>query len=113
VLFLVNLAGYNQVLFEDISKNRMHESLELFESVAQNELFADTPIFLFLNKKDIFETQILEVDMKGTFPEYEGGTNLANALDFTTKLFQVGVITLASRFLRLFQSLVAYAIKFS
>ena len=36
ILFIVNLAGYDQVLFEDTAKNRMLEELELFEQVCSN-----------------------------------------------------------------------------
>jgi GTPase SAR1 family protein len=67
ILFIVNLAGYNQVLFEDNSKNRIEEELELFEKVAHNPIFAETPIFLFLNKKDLFESMIKETDLKVIF----------------------------------------------
>merc|ERR1712137_983524 len=51
ILFIVSLAGYNQVLFEDASMNRMEESLTLFENTVKNDLFRHTPIFVFLNKK--------------------------------------------------------------
>lgn len=47
-----------QVLFEDNSVNRMQESLELFTEVAGNPIFEKTPIFVFLNKKDLFEEMI-------------------------------------------------------
>jgi len=88
ILFIVNLAGYNQVLFEDSNKNRMIEELELFEKVTHNEVFANTPIFLFLNKKDLFEAMVLEVDMKKTFADYEGGKNLKAALDYIQDQFK-------------------------
>ncbi len=67
-MFIVNLAGYNQVLFEDQRKNRMAEELELFSTITHNPLFADTPIMLFLNKKDLFETMIQQVSLKKAFP---------------------------------------------
>jgi len=82
ILFCVNLAGYNQVLFEDNTKNRMVEEFELFQKVVHNSIFETTPIFLFLNKKDIFETMIMEVDLKHNFPTYEGGKDLGHALDY-------------------------------
>jgi GTPase SAR1 family protein len=88
VLFCDNLAGYNQVLFEDSTKNRMHESLELFNKVTYNKIFEQTPIFLFLNKKDLFEHMIKEVDMQVAFPEYKGGKDLNAALDFIKTQFQ-------------------------
>jgi hypothetical protein len=58
ILFIDNLAGYNQVMFEDVNKNRMHESLELFNKVTYMPLFKDTPMFLFLNKRDLFERSV-------------------------------------------------------
>lgn len=82
ILFIVNLAGFNQVLFEDIAKNRMFEELELFEQIVNNQLFASVPIFLFLNKKDLFEQMITEIDMKKTFAEYEGGKAMDPALSY-------------------------------
>jgi GTPase SAR1 family protein len=88
VLFIDNLAGYNQVLFEDSTKNRMHESLELFNKVTYNKIFESTPIFLFLNKKDLFEAMIKEVDMNVAFPEYKGGKDLNNALEFIQTQFK-------------------------
>jgi len=88
VLFIVNLAGYDQVLFEDNSKNRMVEELELFQKVTHNKIFETTPIFLFLNKKDLFEVMIQKVDMKSRFPDYDGGKNLRAALDFVQRKFE-------------------------
>lgn len=88
ILFIVNLAGYNQVLFEDSAKNRMMEELELFEKIVHNEMFAQTPIFLFLNKKDLFESMVTEVDMKRTFADYGGGKNLPAALEYIESQFK-------------------------
>jgi len=88
ILFIVNLAGYNQVLFEDSSVNRMAEELELFEKTTHNEIFASTPIFLFLNKKDLFESMVTEVDMSRTFSDYTGGKNLQAALEYIENQFR-------------------------
>jgi len=88
VLFIVNLAGWDQVLFEDASKNRMEEAIELFEKVAHNKIFEKTPVFLFLNKKDIFEKQIQEKDLKTRFPDYDGGKALRPALEYILQQFK-------------------------
>jgi len=88
IVFIESLAAYNQVLFEDGSKNRMIESLELFKDISNRPAFKDTPLFLFLNKKDLFETMCLETDLKVCFPEYEGGKNVQNALAFVEKKFR-------------------------
>lgn len=50
----------------------MKESLALFAEVVKNPLFKNTPIFVFLNKKDLFEEMIPKYPLKNCFPEYEG-----------------------------------------
>jgi len=88
ILFLVSLAGYDQVMFEDSTKNRMHEELELFATVTHNEIFKNTPIFLLLNKKDLFETMIQQKDLSSCFPEYVGGKDVKAALEFVKEKFR-------------------------
>lgn len=90
ILFIVNLAGFNQCLFEDSAKNRMLEELELFQQISNNQLFENTPIFLFLNKVDLFETMIMgeRVDMRRTFSDYDGGRALQPALAYIMELFR-------------------------
>lgn len=51
VLFVVNLSGYDNVLFEDETKNRMMEEMDLFKSVAQYNIFAKTPFYIIYTKK--------------------------------------------------------------
>jgi len=87
LVFVVSLAGYNQVMFEDASNNRMSEALNLFTTIVNNPLFQQTPIFLFLNKKDLFEKMIKEVSLSKVFPEYTGGPDTNAALEFLKKEF--------------------------
>lgn len=88
IIFLEGLSGYNQVLFEDNSVNRMHESLNLFDEVLKNPLFKDTPVFLFLNKKDLFEEMIPKYPLSKCFPDYEGPAGeMKPALDFIQEKF--------------------------
>lgn len=44
-------------MFEDSRVNIMNESLAVFEDIVKNPLFKSTPIYVFLNKKDIFEVR--------------------------------------------------------
>ena len=44
-----------QFLEEDATRNRMLESLLLFEAIINLRSFAKTPIILFLNKNDQFQ----------------------------------------------------------
>lgn len=87
ILFIVNLAGYNQVLFEDSKKNRLEESVDLFKDITNNPTFKETPIFLFLNKKDLFETMIQETDLSVCYPEYKGGKDVQAAIKYVSEIF--------------------------
>ncbi|KAI6077554.1 Guanine nucleotide binding protein alpha O [Aix galericulata] len=53
-------------------RNRMHESLMLFDSICNNKFFIDTSIILFLNKKDLFAEKIKKSPLTICFPEYTG-----------------------------------------
>lgn len=53
-------------------QNRMHESLQLFNSICNHKCFATTSIVLFLNKKDLFKEKITKVHLNICFPEYNG-----------------------------------------
>jgi len=74
LLFIVNLNGYNSVLYEDNSVNRMQECFNLFKQTANNEIFKDTPIFLLFNKKDLFEEKIRieSINICEEFSDYTG-----------------------------------------
>ncbi|XP_062276020.1 guanine nucleotide-binding protein G(o) subunit alpha-like isoform X2 [Scomber scombrus] len=72
IIFCVALSGYDQVLHEDETTNRMHESLKLFDSICNNKWFKDTSIILFLNKMDLFEKKISKSPLSICFPEYTG-----------------------------------------
>lgn len=88
LLFVVNLAGYDQVMFEDPTQNRMKESLNLFGQICNNPVFSSTPIFLCLNKKDIFEQMIQSTSLEKCFPEYKGGNDVNTAMEFIKGQFQ-------------------------
>ena len=72
IIFCVAMSEYDQVLHEDETTNRMHESLKLFDSICNNKWFTDTSIILFLNKKDLFEEKIKKSPLTICFPEYSG-----------------------------------------
>ncbi|KAJ7712160.1 guanine nucleotide binding protein, alpha subunit [Mycena olivaceomarginata] len=63
---------YDQVLLEE--KERMRESLVLFESVVNSRWFLRTSIILFLNK--------IDVPLERYFPEYTGGPDVNKAAKY-------------------------------
>eukprot|EP00954_Amorphochlora_amoebiformis_P026580 1380206-Amorphochlora_amoeboformis.AAC.1 len=105
IIFLVNLAGYDQVLFEDKDRNRMAEALEVFGQITgwkdeskrsvqkKNvihgvDVFKNVPIYLLLNKKDIFEVMIKKNPLSKTFPDFKGGSKSDEALNFIKQKFK-------------------------
>ncbi|TKS89573.1 Guanine nucleotide-binding protein subunit alpha-13 [Collichthys lucidus] len=72
ILFLVSSSEYDQVLMEDRQTNRLRESLNIFETIVNNRVFANVSIILFLNKTDLLEEKVKSVPLKDYFPEYTG-----------------------------------------
>jgi len=67
VLFLASLSAYDQRLYEDDSKNRMEEALDLFKQICNSRWFKETAMILFLNKTDIFAKKIQETPLTVCF----------------------------------------------
>jgi hypothetical protein len=84
LLFMASLSEYNQVLAEDRTRNRMRESLNLFEAMISLPWFRSIPVILFLNKVDLFEAKIKQIDLGVYFPRYTEGHNFERALQFIT-----------------------------
>ncbi|KAI9139092.1 guanine nucleotide binding protein, alpha subunit [Paraphysoderma sedebokerense] len=90
IIFVVNLAGYNMVLFEDPTQNRMKECFNLFKQTVNNEVFANTPLYLLFNKKDLFEKKIRKepITVCECFTDYKGTGEIKDALDYIDDLFR-------------------------
>jgi GTPase SAR1 family protein len=74
VIFVAALSEYDQFMFEDPTKNRMMEALELFDSICNNVYFLESSMILFLNKKDLFAEKIKTKHIRDTpeFADYTG-----------------------------------------
>ena len=88
VLFIASMSEYDQKLNEDSEKNRMHESVSLFETICASPWFKKMPMILFLNKKDLFEDKIQRSLLSNHFPSFQGGTNKCEAQEFISDLFE-------------------------
>jgi GTPase SAR1 family protein len=90
VLFITSMSEFDQNLYEDDKKNRMVESIELFEEIVQLEHFKKTPIIIFFNKYDLFKEKIKTVNPSVVFPEYKDGCDEEKAKAFIkSKYMQV------------------------
>jgi len=73
IMFVTSLTAYAENLYEDSTQNNMVESLALFENLANSKWFQSTPILLFFNKRDVFQTvfvdQKIPLNVSGYFTE--------------------------------------------
>jgi guanine nucleotide-binding protein subunit alpha len=87
IIFFVAMSEYDMTLYEDLSVNRMNESLKLFEEVCNSVWFDTVDVILFLNKKDIFEEKISHSPLKKYFPDYTGDDEYYDASLFISEKF--------------------------
>jgi guanine nucleotide-binding protein subunit alpha len=80
LFYIASLSEYDQQLPEARERNRLSESLALFESLLSQRWFERVPVILFLNKYDLFVLKAREVDLGDSFPEYAGGLDEVAAL---------------------------------
>ena len=88
IFWVSNLAGYDKVLFEDKTINRMHEDIDLFKETLKAPTFKATPVFLFFNKKDLFDLALQSSNIDLCFPEYKGKQEPDEAQDFIAQQFR-------------------------
>ncbi|KAJ7512413.1 guanine nucleotide binding protein, alpha subunit [Mycena galericulata] len=58
IIFLAPISGFDQVLSEDRTINRLEDSVLLWKAVCSNKLLAGVDLVLFLNKCDILERKL-------------------------------------------------------
>lgn len=110
IVFVVNLNGYNRVLYEDRSHDRLKEDLELFDEVINLKVLEKSDFCIFFNQRDLFRKKIEgssdEIDiclpppliqivrgylggspLSRLFPEYQGGPDYDKALAFIQEKF--------------------------
>jgi len=77
VIYVAALSEYDQMLAEATKVNRMKEALNLFGSIANHHAFNNSPILLFLNKKDLFLQKLLIVSIQDQkdFADYSGSSS--------------------------------------
>ena len=58
IMYLASLTDYDQPVEEQPDKNAMEESVQIFASLIKSQWFRKSPVLLYLNKKDRFESKI-------------------------------------------------------
>lgn len=85
LLFIAALNHYSSALFEDETKNAIHESLELFGEMVTSKWFPPqyTQFVLFLNKNDLFKERLTidKIPMSVAFGDEYKSHNYADKSD--------------------------------
>ncbi|XP_065193672.1 guanine nucleotide-binding protein G(o) subunit alpha-like [Sycon ciliatum] len=82
IIFCTALSGYDTVLVEDGTTNRMIESLSIFQSICNSEIFEKTSLLLFLNKTDLLRRKVQDSPLSTCFPEYKGPNDYESVAAF-------------------------------
>lgn len=87
VLFVVDLASYNQGLLEESSHNSMIASLDLFQFVSNLSYFKETSIILLFSKVDAFRKKLVSHPLQHSFYNSTGGHDPDQAIDYLKTQF--------------------------
>jgi GTPase SAR1 family protein len=87
LVYVVAISDFDQTCYEDSTTNRMQESLLLFHETTRSPWFKNSSIIIVFNKIDLFREKVRKSDIREAFPEYGGGRDYANAIEFITKKF--------------------------
>jgi len=58
IIFLAPISGFDQVLTEDRTVNRLEDSVLLWKALCANKILANVDLVLFLNKCDILDAKL-------------------------------------------------------
>ena len=87
ILFTVDIASYDQMLFEDETANRIQEALTLFESIVNSNSFPKRTFALVFTKYDRLAAKLKTNPLKNYCPDFEGGDDLEQATAYLTERF--------------------------
>ena len=82
ILFVVDMDEYDEVFFEESNRNRMMESMVIFDSVVNSRWFMRSSVFLLLNNLDSFRRKLRRAPLANYFPDYSGGNDVNKAEEF-------------------------------
>ncbi|CAI2355386.1 unnamed protein product [Caenorhabditis sp. 36 PRJEB53466] len=85
IFFCLAISEYDQVMNEDMVTNRLDDALALLQKISDEQMFATTPIYLFLNEIDVFCEKLQEIPLEKYRSDYQGG-DADDALDFMENL---------------------------
>eukprot|EP01133_Synstelium_polycarpum_P020116 gene20116-24121_t len=86
VIFVAALSEYDQMCRE-VRVNRLDESINLFSEICNSQWFAETPMILFLNKKDILVEKLQRVPYNTYDTNYTGDNSFNDVSNHIKRKF--------------------------
>jgi len=86
VIFTTPLNSHSLLLYEDSDKNRLDDSIRLFNKIVNEPALKDVPFILILTKSDRLETALKQEPLKNVCPDYDGGDDVSKATAFIKNL---------------------------
>ncbi|KYR02333.1 G-protein subunit alpha 3 [Tieghemostelium lacteum] len=87
IIFVAAISEYDQKLVEDNCTNRLHESLNLFDQICNDQNFPKTSIILFLNKIDLFREKLKRSSIQTCFPDYRDDQSYEKSSNYIKNSF--------------------------
>ncbi|KAL5014005.1 hypothetical protein ScPMuIL_008275 [Solemya velum] len=72
IIFTTDISEYDMASATNSELNCLKRSMQIFDSVCNSKWFADTWIFLLLNKTDLFKEKLKKSPLSVYFPEFTG-----------------------------------------
>ncbi|EPB75434.1 g-protein alpha subunit [Ancylostoma ceylanicum] len=114
VMFVASLSSYDQIMEEDMKlvqviatgvkpyhaiirprtsnanppKNRLMDSIDLFNDIVKNEFLKTCSFILFLNKVDLFKAKLEHSQLADYFKSYTGDNDYSSAAEYIQNCFQ-------------------------
>ncbi|GAA5946696.1 hypothetical protein JCM3775_003136 [Rhodotorula graminis] len=91
LMFVIAISEYDQLLYEDERVNRLDESMQLWETIAQSRWFCKSAFVLFLNKRDRLAEKVLSghSPLSSFLPSFTGPDGDVSAAEaFLSQLFK-------------------------
>ena len=89
LIYMASLTDYDEVLYEDAHKNRLQESLEVFDDLCKTQQWQT---LLFLNKIDLFDIKFnikrVPLNVSGLFPDAPDTDNMDEAIEWMAGLYK-------------------------
>ncbi|EMD33579.1 heterotrimeric G-protein alpha subunit-like protein [Gelatoporia subvermispora B] len=90
IVFLCPIAGFDQVLSEDKSVNRLRDSMKLWKTICKSKALANAKFILLLNKCDILKAKLDSgVKFSDYVTVYEGGNTFEDVTSYLKRSFQI------------------------